>query len=342
MAWGIEEKVMYRSSINAPQVDEAEGVQLQVTNVSFATPTTKIVRLALPSGGILPKFEPGAHIEVKVKLSTGEVAWNAYSLIGDSSDRTSFEIAIKRAEHGLGGSAYLHDVVHAGDKLELRGPYNGFFLNGAADSHLLIAGGVGITPIYAMSAHLSRLKVRHRLIYCVRSARDAPLLDRLANSSYVDIELHASRDEAKGHYDFALALGTPVAGQQIYACGPYPLVRKIIDIAERSGWDRQAVRCESFGGVQDVMHPKVIVNLARRKKTIVVEHPETILGALERNGIDPLYGCRRGECGICSVAVLDGKPSHRDFFLPEDERTLGKWFCPCVSWSESEEITLDL
>ncbi|REG49141.1 vanillate O-demethylase ferredoxin subunit [Paraburkholderia sp. BL6669N2] len=321
---------------------DVDTMCLTVSEVVSLTGGTKLLRLRDMNGRILPRYEAGAHIEVKVTLPDGQQAWNAYSLIGNPADRSAFEIAIKREESGRGGSRYLHDVLSAGEILEARRPINGFSLDASATGHLLVAGGIGITPIYSLSCQLSRLKIKHRVIYCVRDLDDAPLLERLKQSAFADVECHADEGQAQRYYDFENLLRDPVDGQRIYVCGPEPFIRAISRICDRQQWNRGTVRSENFGGIRGVPNPKLTVHLAKRNKTIVVEQPETIVDAMVRNGLDPLYGCKRGECGICAVSVTSGTPLHRDTFLSEEEKKSEKYMCTCVSWSESKEITLDL
>jgi vanillate O-demethylase ferredoxin subunit len=321
---------------------DTDTMPLTVSEVVPLTDSTRLLRLRDMDGRILPRYEVGAHIEVKVTLPDGRQAWNAYSLIGNPADRSMFEIAIKREEKGRGGSRYLHDVLSTGEILEARRPVNGFSLDTAAVSHLLVAGGIGITPIYSMSSQLSRLKIKHRVVYCVRDLEDAPLLERLKQSAFADVECHVDGGQVQRYYDFEDLLRDPVEGQRIYVCGPEPFIRNISRICERQQWNRGTVRSENFGGVRGVPNPKLTVHFAKRNKTIVVEQPETIVDAMRRNGLDPLYGCKRGECGICAVSVMSGTPLHRDTFLSDEEKRSDKYMCTCVSWSASEEITLDV
>jgi vanillate O-demethylase ferredoxin subunit len=321
---------------------DADTMCLAVSEIVSLTYSTKLLRLRDKDGGILPRYEAGAHIELKVTLPDGRQAWNAYSLIGNPADRSVYEIAIKREEKGRGGSRYLHDVISAGGILEARRPINGFSLDTSATRHLLVAGGIGITPIYSISSQLSRLKIKHRLIYCVREMEDAPLLEHLKQSAFADVECHADDGQVQRYYDFENLLREPVDDQRIYVCGPEPFIRNISRICERQQWNRGTVRSENFGGIRGAPNPKLTVHLAKRNKTIVVEQPETIVDAMVRNGLDPIYGCKRGECGICAVSVMSGAPLHRDTFLSEEEKKSQKYMCTCVSWSASKEITLDV
>ncbi len=329
-------------SPQANRVRTDTTMRMQVCETVSLTASTKLLRLRSAEERILPRFEVGAHIEVNVTFPDGQETWNAYSLIGDPADRSLFEIAVKREERGRGGSRYLHDAISVGEILEVRGPTNGFPLDMDATSHLLIAGGIGITPIYSMSVQLSKLKIKHRVIFCARDVEDAPLLERLRSSSFADVEFHADGGQRDCYYDFDSLLRDPVEGQRIYVCGPQALIRTVVRISARQKWRGGAVRFENFGGIYDAPNPKLTVHLAKRSKTVVGEQPESIVDAIARHGFDPLYGCKRGDCGICAVSVTSGTPMHRDMFLSEEEKESGKYMCPCVSWSASEEITLDI
>lgn len=322
--------------------DRADTIRMRVVETIAVSPSTKVLRLRAVGGEILPRYEAGSHIEVLVTLAHGEHVWNAYSMIGNPGNRSLYEIAVKREENGRGGSRYLHEAVSTGMELEVRRPRNGFSLDISANSHLLIAGGIGITPIYSLSCQLSRLKIRHRVIYCVRDLEDAPLLDLLAKSAFAAVECHADGGLVQGYYDFDTLLRNPVERQRIYVCGPQSFIRSISRLCERYKWHHRVVKSESFGGVRDAPHTTLTVHLAKHGKTITVQQPETILGSLLRHGLNPTYGCKRGECGICAVSVTKGVPFHRDMFLSDEEKKSEKYMCTCVSWGASAELTLDI
>lgn len=324
------------------RTDHADTLRMRVVETIAASPSTKVLRLRAVDGGILPRYEAGSHIEVLVTLTDGEQAWNAYSLIGNPGDRSTYEIAVKREDRGRGGSRHLHEAVSTGMELEVRRPRNGFALDLNANSHLLIAGGIGITPIYSLSSQLSRLKIRHRVIYCVRDLEDAPLLDLLSKSEFAEVECHADGGLAQSYYDFDTLLRDPVERQRIYVCGPQSFIRTISRLCERYRWHNRVVRSESFGGVRDAPHATLTVHLAKRRKTIIVQQPESIVDSMLRHGLDPTYGCKRGDCGICAVSVTKGVPLHRDMFLSDEEKKSEKYMCTCVSWGASAELTLDI
>lgn len=283
-----------------------------------------------PAGAPLPPWEPGAHVDVV--LPDGVV--RQYSLCGDPGDRDSYRIAVLLEEQGRGGSAWLHEKVRPGTLLEIREPRNNFPL-AAADRYVLIAGGIGITPLLPMMRELDRRGAAWQLHYGGRSGARMAFAGELA--AYGERVRRYPQDEC-GLIPLAEILDPVATGTLVYCCGPEPL----LDAVEKS-CAPDVLRVERF-------HPREIetgpdrpmtVVLGRSGRTIEVPAEETVLDALERAGADVLWSCREGTCATCETPVLEGEIDHRDSILTPQERESGETMMICVSRARTDRLVLD-
>ncbi|WP_405622725.1 PDR/VanB family oxidoreductase [Streptomyces sp. NBC_00076] len=297
-----------------------------------------VVSLALrrPDGGPLPVWTPGAHIDLL--LDNGLV--RQYSLCGSPADLALWQIAVLREPESRGGSAYVHDRLAEGSAVRVRGPRNNFPLR-AAERHLFVAGGVGITPILAMVEAAEAAGSDWRLLYGGRTRQSMAFLDRL--TPHGDRVLIRPQDEY-GLLDLATFIGAPVEGTLVHACGPEPLLRATQE--QCAGWPAGTLGVERFAPVQPTAEAAPSsafdVVLARSGRTLTVPADRSVLEVVEEAGVPALFSCREGTCGTCETDVLDGTPDHRDSLLDEDERAAGDTMLICVSRSCGPRLTLDL
>lgn len=296
------------------------------------------LRLADPNGGRVPFWTPGAHIEVVVPQSGSESLSRHYSLCGDRWDPHAYEIAVLREPQSKGGSEYIHEKLSEGDLLTVGTPRNNFPLSQAKRVEF-IAGGIGITPILTMIEAAEQLGVDWHLNYGGRTKSTMAFLDVL--EKYGDKVTLWPQDE-KGFMDLS-HLSEPVEGGRVYCCGPEPLLNVVHTAAE--AWPSWAVRFERF--VPMTQPPPVrtepfTLDLARSKKRVEVGTNESVLAALTDAGVPVLSSCNEGVCGTCEVAVLMGKPEHRDSLLNDAEREKNDRMFVCVSRAVSDRLTLDL
>jgi tetrachlorobenzoquinone reductase len=292
------------------------------------------VLLADPAGGPLPPWEPGAH--VVLRLADG--LSRQYSLCGDPADRGTWTVAVHRAPGSRGGSRHVHDQLRVGSLLAVEGPVNNFPLE-AADRYLLVAGGIGITPILAMARHLRQAGADFRLVYCGRTAAVMAYAGEVSGWDDGRVTLHAD-DEQGGPLDLgALLAGHP--GSLVYCCGPDGMLGAV----ERLAPDPARVRIERFRAapVADTAADDAFdVVLARSGGRVRVEPGESILDVLERAGHDVPSSCREGICGTCETKLLRGEPDHRDSVLTPLERAENGSMMICVSRAAGPELELDL
>jgi vanillate O-demethylase ferredoxin subunit len=319
----------------------ADDINLVVRGIDRLTPTICRFRLGAADGRPLPLFTAGAHIKVKVALPDGRADERSYSLVNSDGQNGDYEIAVQCESAGHGGSAYMHRLK-VGDALAARGPVNDFRLATGASHHVLIAGGIGITPILSMARALRAAGQPFHLHYAARSPelmafREAveALCDKTAQLCF------DGGDPARG-LNLEQVLGPPAGGRHVYVCGPKGMIDAVLATAARLGWAAANVHFESFGAAPQAGDGAIEVVLSRAGRTIMVPAQQSILDALLAAGIDHPYDCKRGECSTCQVEVLEGIPDNRDFCLFGDEYEAGKLMCVCVSRAKTPQLVLNL
>lgn len=288
--------------------------------------------LAPPDGGALEPFAPGAHITVE----TPSGAMRRYSLVNDGEAPGTYVIAIKREAASRGGSASMHDQATVGTRLAVEPPANDFPLV-EAPGHLLIAGGIGITPILSMARWLHARGRRFGLIYLTRSPEEAAYLDECR--AFPGAIIHHDGGRPERFYDFWPHFETP-RPEHVYCCGPRPLMEEIKAVSGH--WPEGRIHFEDFAPVEVVRpddRPFTLV-LARSGRELQVPADLSILETLRAAGLKPLSSCESGTCGTCRTRLLAGEADHRDLFLREEDRRDNIMIC--VSRARSEKLVVDL
>jgi ferredoxin-NADP reductase len=294
------------------------------------------VQLALPSGGQLPAWTPGAHIDV---LLPGGLT-RQYSLCGDPADRDRWRIAVLRESEGRGGSRWIADELAQDATVPVRGPRNNFPLR-PSGRYVFVAGGIGITPLLPMIASADADGVDWVLHYGGRTRASMAFLGELA--AYGDRVRVYPQDEV-GLLDLDTLLDVPAADTLVYCCGPAGL----IDAVQLRCRDRGAgvLHVERFAPVETAggngEDTGFDVVCARSEVTVAVPAGTSVLKALEQAGVPVLSSCTEGICGTCETTVLEGEPEHRDSLLTEEERAAGDMMMICVSRCRGARLVLDL
>lgn len=289
-------------------------------------------RFEHPEGRPLPLFSGGAH--VMVEMQDGDILRrNAYSLISDPEDGSGYEIAVQREDQGRGGSRFMHQQAQTGDVMRIGQPVNLFGLNLTARKHLLIAGGVGITPFLAQIRELDRLGAVYEMHYCVRTRDELAALPLLPGAIHVHVSDEGSR------MDLDAILSTQPLGTHLYVCASDRMIGIVLDTAQSLGWPRDALHSEEF--LAPAPGEPFQVFCARSHKTLTVGAHESLLEALENAGIDAPWLCRGGACGQCETDVIacDGTIEHHDHWLEPGERD--RKIMPCVSRFRGQLLTID-
>lgn len=289
-------------------------------------------RFEHPDGRPLPLFSGGAH--VMVEMQDGDILRrNAYSLISDPEDASGYEIAVQREDRGRGGSLFMHERARPGDLMRIGQPVNLFALNLTARKHLLIAGGVGITPFLAQIRELDRLGADYELHYAVRARDELAALPLLPPGVHVHVSAEGSR------MDLDAILSAQPLGTHLYVCASDRMIGIVLDSAQALGWPRDALHSEEF--LAPAPGEPFQVFCARSHRTLTVSAHESLLEAMENAGIDAPWLCRGGACGQCETDVLacDGTIEHHDHWLEPDQRD--RKIMPCVSRFRGQLLTID-
>jgi len=320
-------------------------MQLRVRSITYLAEDINGYELVDPNGRDLPRFSAGAHIGVRLGAAESGGVWRDYSLWNDPAERRRYCIAVLREKLGE-GSRRLHDEIRVGDTVETSLPRNNFALAEGAERHLLLAGGIGITPVMAMVAELRRRRADFVLHYCTRSpARTAfrDKLDLLAAMGKVVFH-YDDGDPAKG-LDIARLLREPQPpGTHLYYCGPAGMMTAAK--AASAEWPADNVHCEYFSGPAAAPPARLeddrpfAVRLARSGGEYEVRAGETILDVLRRRGVETRSSCELGYCGACLTRYLGGEVDHRDPILNETARTTHLLIC--CSRAKSAVLVLDL
>jgi ferredoxin-NADP reductase/nitrite reductase/ring-hydroxylating ferredoxin subunit len=291
-----------------------------------------------PLRGDLPSFQPGAHID----LHLGNGLVRQYSLINGPGESAHYQIGVKLEAASAGGSDFIHNHLREGDLLAVSPPRNNFPLRRDATQTLLIAGGIGITPLLAMAQALRHMRLAFTLHYFAQGQthlafpeRLRPLGDHLVSHLGLDAPGTAAALEA--------ILAGPAGKRHAYLCGPGPMLSAARAIAAAAGWPDDAVHFEYFKNTNEIDSSGVFtIELARSGLTLPVPAGKTILNILRENGIGIASSCEQGACGTCAVTVLEGEPLHQDVYLQPGERAANRTIMTCVSRAKSGRLVLDV
>lgn len=330
---------------------QPQTLPLRISSIESATGFIKLLRLASAENSTLPGFPPGAHIQIELPSGaniTSGGTWRSYSLINfdPTFDTTApareYVIGIRREDEGRGGSLYIHHSFKVGDVVNVRVPTNNFPLTPHPGA-LLLGGGIGVTPIISIASELARLHFRFDFHYSGRSTDQLAFIDTLKSLFGDQLHLHSDDDDAT-RLDIAQLLNSHNPSQPIYVCGPKGMIDAVISIAENLGWAKTDIHYELFteSAAQEGDQP-FEVELKSSGKTITVPADESLLETLEANGVDMMYDCRSGYCGLCSVIVLAGEIDHRDTYLSADDQAKGDVMQACISRAKpGSRLILDL
>ncbi|WP_234194732.1 PDR/VanB family oxidoreductase [Pseudacidovorax sp. NFM-22] len=316
------------------------SLQVRVQRKSQEAEGIVSLELVSADGRPLPGFGAGSHIDVN--LPNGLV--RQYSLCNSAAERHRYRIAVLREPTSRGGSAAVHDLVKEGDVLTISAPRNHFALHDAPRS-LLLAGGIGVTPILCMAQRLATWGADFEMHYCTRSPARTAFREEIAASAFAD-KVHLHHDDGPEAQKLRVAelLKTPEPGTQIYVCGPGGFIDHVVNTAKANGWPAQQIHLEYFAAAaQDTSGDQPFeVKLTSSGQTYRIPKDQTIVQALRAEGVEIMVSCEQGVCGTCITRVLEGVPDHRDCYLTDDERAANDQFTPCCSRSKTPLLVLDL
>lgn len=312
-----------------------ETLSVRVAEIEVVTPLVKRFTLVSNAGDNLPGFSAGSHVVVHVP-GKDRIYRNAYSLISSPRTGEYYQIGILCQKQSRGGSEYMHEQVKIGDLLQITPPANLFPLDRLARKHILIAGGIGITPFLSYLDELAELQVPYELHYTYRSRAKAAFLDQLTSQLGSILHTHESGRNQR-IWTRSILTNQPL-GTHMYVCGPVSFIDAMIEGARELGWPNSHVHYEQFAAQQPGAPFKVIC--AKTACKINVPEDMSLLEALESAGIAIPNLCRSGVCGQCETEILKGDAEHRDSCLSDESR--GRKITPCVSRAKTELLVLDL
>jgi vanillate monooxygenase ferredoxin subunit len=296
--------------------------------------------LARPDGAPLPAFSAGSHIDVQVPGGLSR----QYSLCNDAAEQHRYRIAVLRDPASRGGSVAMHDALKEGDTLRISEPRNHFPLVHAKRT-LLLAGGIGVTPLLAMAQRLAVTGADFELHYCTRSPERTAFRDEIAASRFAQrVHYHFDDGDAAQKLDLEAQLRSPQPDTHLYVCGPTGFIDWVVQTASRAGWNKDNVHLEYFGaGPQDTAGDRAFqVKLASSGAVYDVPADRTVVQALQQQGVEILVSCEQGVCGTCITRVLEGECDHRDLYFTDEEKAKHDQFTPCCSRAKSAVLVLDL
>jgi ferredoxin-NADP reductase len=300
------------------------------------TPAIRLIEIE-PTDGFVPPT-PGSHIDFSVMIGDRPDV-RSYSVVGPCADGV-YRIAVKRLEASRGGSAYMWSLA-AGSRLPHSAPGNHFGLALGRPDYLLLAGGIGITPIFSHAHALAHAGVHFRLIYASRSQSDLALAEELREQIGDRLEIVLS--EERGRVDIAGEIAKLDAEGEFYVCGPIGMLEAAKQAWAASGRPKDRLRFETFGASGRWPAVPFTLKIPRLGKEIHVPATQSMLDALEAGGVEMIFDCLRGECGLCALPILSvvGVLDHRDVFFSDAEKAANVKLCTCVSRVYGSEITLD-
>jgi len=326
----------------------APTLQLRVVEARALNPLIRLLRLRAEDARALPGFAAGAHIRVQVTLADGTTDWRHYSLISFATERnatnapTDYVIAVRKEADGRGGSRFMHEGLAEGGVLTIEPPKNDFPLHTGPGGSVLVAGGIGVTPLASMAARRRAEGAAVRMHYAGRSRDLMAFLPELQALLGDDLRVHADA-EAGAPLDIDALLDGVPAGDRLYVCGPKVMLDAVLARTQARGWEHDRVHFELFTEplVEEGDQP-FEVELAQSGQRFTVPVGQSILDCLIEHGCDPMFDCKRGECGVCAVPVIEGEIDHRDYVLTAREKAGGTVMQICISRAKGARLVLDL
>ena len=297
--------------------------------------------LVADDGAPLPAFSAGSHVDVHLPGGLTR----QYSLCNDSTESHRYLIGVLRDPASRGGSQAMHDQVQEGQQLQISAPHNHFPLAHDASRHLLLAGGIGVTPILCMAERLANAGADFEMHYCTRSLERTAFHQRITASGFAPkVHFHFDDGAAQQKLDIAALLAAPASGVHLYVCGPKGFMDAVLNTARAQGWPEDQLHYEFFAGAVTLSESDASfeVQIASSGQIVVVPRDKTVVQALAEAGVDVQVSCEQGVCGTCLTRVIEGIPEHKDLYLTPEEQAANDQFTPCCSRSRSPRLVLDL
>lgn len=308
---------------------------LVITAIRDETDRIRVFDLAAAEGGDLPRYTAGAHLT----FDLGDLGTRSYSLIDwpDEDDPARYTIAVQREDEGDGGSKAMH-ALQVGDSITVDGPKNDFELRDHDGPALLLAGGIGVTPMISMATALKAADRPYRFIFAARSADVMGFGEPIANQFDATLKYDESDP-----LDLPALMADLEPGTHLYICGPKGMIDAARREAVKADLPEDRIHIELFTSAADADGDTAFeVEIQDSGEVFTIPPGKTIIEVLEEAGMDLMYDCQRGDCGICQTDVISGEPDHRDVVLSDAEKASNKVMQICVSRAKSDRLVLDL
>ncbi|HEX2840033.1 PDR/VanB family oxidoreductase [Hyphomicrobium sp.] len=314
-------------------------IPVLVDRIETVAQDIKRLRFVSADGSRLPTYSAGSHTILTMRDGS-KLYRNAYSLMGPLDSEAGYEISVLKTPTSRGGSRFVHDYLHEGSAVTISSPVNLFELDLRARKHLLIAGGIGITPIMSMAEQLEKLGRLFEIHYATRTSRSGAYVGELKRKFGARVR-HYQTDRSEFLDTDVVLCGQPL-GTHLYVCGPAGMINDVLQRADHMGWPSQHLHAEHFTAPRS--GAPFDVELAKTNRTIRVQADESILQALEAAGVEAPCLCRGGACGQCETPILscNGSIQHEDHYLTDEEKKAGDKIMICVSRIQGSRLTLDL
>ena len=322
-------------------MSSASTLSVRVARKALEAQDIVTLELVAVDGGALPAFSAGSHVDVQLP---GGIS-RQYSLCNDPKETHRYLIGVLRDAASRGGSQAVHDQVQEGQVLQISAPKNHFGLAHDAKRSLLLAGGIGVTPILCMAERLAITGAAFEMHYCTRSPERTAFRSRIAKSGFADkVQFHFDDGAAAQKLDLAALLAQPEAGLHLYVCGPKGFMDAVLKTARDKGWPEAQLHYEFFGAevAKSASDASFEIKLASSGRIVMVPKDKTVTKALAEAGVEILMSCEQGVCGTCLTRVLEGVPDHKDSYLTPEEQAANDQFLPCCSRSKTPQLVLDL
>jgi len=319
----------------------ASSLQVRVARKAQEALDIVTLELVATDGRALPAFSAGSHVDVQLP---GGIT-RQYSLCNDPEETHRYLIAVLRDPSSRGGSRGVHDGVQEGDLLQISAPRNHFPLAHDAKTHLLLAGGIGVTPILCMAERLAMTGAAFEMHYATRAPERTAFRERIAAASFADrVHFHYDNGDAAQKLDLKALLASPHAGTHLYVCGPKGYMDAVLGAARAAGWHESQLHYEFFGAevVKSDSDAGFEIKLASSGRIVLVPKDQSVTQALAAAGVEVMVSCEQGVCGTCLTRVLEGVPDHKDSYLTPEEQAANDQFTPCCSRSKTPQLVLDL
>lgn len=311
---------------------------LIVKRIEEVTERVRMLTLGATNGGGLPSYCPGAHLDFDVE----GIGVRSYSLVDFQAPGNApggYRIAVQREDDGEGGSIAMHKLA-VGDQIAASLPQNDFTLNDDGRPALLLAGGIGVTPIISFATELTHRGTPFAFHYATRSETVCAFKEEVRATFQTDVSFWF---DDKNPIDLKALLTETTPETHIFCCGPKGMIEAVRELGEAAGFPKEQIHFELFTSPASHAGDQPFeIEISSTGQVFSVPSDKTIIEVLEAEGVDVMYDCQRGDCGICQTDIVSGEPDHRDVVLSESERAAGKVMQICVSRAKSARLVLDI